>query len=71
MTTEPTCIHGMLVRWCSLCRVPLPAPKEPVALTYGARDQSVCPSCEQVIQPDDVVMKLMPSGDVVHEYCSW
>lgn len=69
MAIEPTCIHGLILRWCSLCRERRPAPKEPVQLTYGARGPDICAICEEPVAEGDVVMRLMPSGDVIHEYC--
>lgn len=71
MTIDPTCIHGLVLRWCSLCRPRQPAPKEPIQATFSAPDSSLCAFCRQRIETGDVVQKLMPSGDVVHEYCPW
>lgn len=59
MAIDPTCIHGLVVRWCSLCRVP--------KLKVTAK--GMCPICSQYFEPGDVVSNIMPSGDVVHEYC--
>ena len=59
MAIDPTCIHGLVVRWCQLCR-----PKKSASLIEG-----MCAGCSQQFEPGDVVSRLMPSGDVVHEYC--
>lgn len=65
MTIDPTCIHGLVVRWCSACR---PAPAKAHS-TFSAPEPSICSYCRQLIEPGDVVFTLMPSGEVIHEYC--
>lgn len=54
MAIDPTCIHGYVVRWCSLCRT---------------RPQGKCSICNQELKPGDVLTSIMPSGETVHEYC--
>jgi hypothetical protein len=57
MAIDPTCIHGLVVRWCSLCR----------AAKRAARGK--CPICNQDFKSGDVMTNIMPSGEAVHEYC--